>query len=989
MHNYKRLKTISRGPKALTIALASSLCMLSTAYATGLGRLTVLSSLGQPLRAEIELTSPNKEEVSALVPKLASVEAFKQANIDFNSALLSLRFAVEQRGARYVIRVTSNQPINEPFVDLLLEMNSSSGRLFREYTFLLDPAELRTGQSAQVTNPVSVGNVPDTAAQAVSSEGGSAAQAAVSTKKNSNIAKPAVVPVRSEAQNKSGTTYEVKRGDTLSKVANAYRSDSVSLDQMLVSLYKANPQAFDRSNMNRLKAGQILSIPDSDNSQSISKGEARAVVLAHAADFNAYRNKLAGQVENAPATKSTQAKQTASGNITAKVNEAPSATNEAVDRLKLSKAASDASATSAKPGTGKNQADEDKIAREKAVAEANARVKELEKNVSDLQKILEVKNKDLANKQAAAETKPAPVSKEVAPASAAVAASASTKPEVAASAPASAPDAVLKPPVKRKPVAPPPPPPEPGFFDSILEIIANSAYVLWTAVAVALIAVSGIFNSRRKKKLQQFDDSILTGSSMKANSMFGSTGGQSVDTNNSVFNSNFAPSASQLDANEVDPVAEADVYIAYGRDSQAEEILKEALRTQPERHAVRVKLLEIYHSRKDPRSFERLASELYGMTNGVGEEWSQAASMGLALEPANPLYAGGKPLVNTSEYGGLGATTQPLDDLDSDSLLDSALSEDMLDSISIIDTAAALDDEPVTAETEMKAEPVAQKHEAEAEAEVFDIGSLDFDLGTPDLETSTTAAPTSPAVAELAPPMLPVEETSLGLVDESAVTASDANDIDFNSIDFDLGDAVVHLDEDKAGSGSSSGSSEAHAPLVEPTMPAVMQDTNHLPAMDFTSEHAQHEEQQPEVSKELAIDLTLSEEPTPMAQDNAESAESVDHEFGDLDKGMQDVDADMQHEAKPSDALASNFDFDLSGIDLDLDSPATDVASQEAAKVEETPAFNAEMATKLDLAVAYHEIGDKEGARELLDEVIKGGTVDQIERARNMLAQLA
>src|SRR6185312_4619831 len=119
---------------------------------------------------------------------------------------------------------------------------------------------------------------------------------------------------------------------------------------------------------------------------------------------------------------------------------------------------------------------------------------------------------------------------------------------------------------------------------------------------------------RRKKKQKSFADSILGDSSLKANSLFGSTGGQSVDTNNSVFNSSFAPSASHLDTNEVDPVAEADVYIAYGRDAQAEEILKEALRTQPERNPVRLKLLEIYASRKDLRSFELLASELYGMT---------------------------------------------------------------------------------------------------------------------------------------------------------------------------------------------------------------------------------------------------------------------------------------------------------------------------------------------------------------------------------------
>src|SRR5262249_11683296 len=119
-------------------------------------------------------------------------------------------------------------------------------------------------------------------------------------------------------------------------------------------------------------------------------------------------------------------------------------------------------------------------------------------------------------------------------------------------------------------------------------------------------------------------------------------GGQSVDTNNSVFNSNFAPSASQLDTNEVDPVAEADVYIAYGRDAQAEEILKEALRTHPERSPVRLKLLEIYANRKDARSFETQASELYSQTRGQGDDWAQAAAMGAALDPANPMYIGAK-----------------------------------------------------------------------------------------------------------------------------------------------------------------------------------------------------------------------------------------------------------------------------------------------------------------------------------------------------------
>jgi pilus assembly protein FimV len=125
--------------KAITAAIASGL-LAGSAYAAGLGKLTVLSALGQPLRAEIELTAVSAEEAQGLVAKLASTDAFRLANIEFNPALLSLHFDVENRGGRQVIRITSTQPLNEPFVDMLLELSWSSGRLVREYTFLLDPA---------------------------------------------------------------------------------------------------------------------------------------------------------------------------------------------------------------------------------------------------------------------------------------------------------------------------------------------------------------------------------------------------------------------------------------------------------------------------------------------------------------------------------------------------------------------------------------------------------------------------------------------------------------------------------------------------------------------------------------------------------------------------------------------------------------------------------------------------------------------------------
>ena len=134
-------------------AVGSTITMPSQAYAAGLGRLNVQSGLGQPLRAEVEVTSASPEELQSLQVKLASGEAFKQAGIDVNPALLGINLAVEQRGSRAFVRMSTAQPLNEPYVDLLLELSWSSGRLVREYTFLLDPPELKLGRSNEPVQP--------------------------------------------------------------------------------------------------------------------------------------------------------------------------------------------------------------------------------------------------------------------------------------------------------------------------------------------------------------------------------------------------------------------------------------------------------------------------------------------------------------------------------------------------------------------------------------------------------------------------------------------------------------------------------------------------------------------------------------------------------------------------------------------------------------------------------------------------------------------
>src|SRR5690606_25394348 len=139
----------SRKPSTAHLAAAIAVALASwstSSYAAGLGRLSVQSALGQPLQAEVEVTSVTPEEAASLSARLASPDAFRAAGLQFNNALAGIRMAVEERNGRHFIKVTSPRPINEPFVDLMVELNWASGKFVREYTFLLDPPELRASR---------------------------------------------------------------------------------------------------------------------------------------------------------------------------------------------------------------------------------------------------------------------------------------------------------------------------------------------------------------------------------------------------------------------------------------------------------------------------------------------------------------------------------------------------------------------------------------------------------------------------------------------------------------------------------------------------------------------------------------------------------------------------------------------------------------------------------------------------------------------------
>lgn len=324
-----------------------------------MGTLTVLSTLGHPLLAEVELISVQKEELDTLSVRLASPEAYRQADLRYGAGLSGLRLTVEKRpdGQPY-IKITSMQAVSEPFVELLIELNSASGRLMRGYTALIDPPGYTPPESLAAAPAVTPQARPVPAPQP-------------------SVAVVAPVPARPAA----GAEYgPIKRGETLSKIAASVKPEGVSLDQMLVGIFRGNPDAFMGNNMNRMKAGKTLRIPEKEQLTAVTQREARDEVRVQASDWNRYRRRLADMAGTARERKAVASKRDAAR---VKVEDKAARDKEGKDVLRLS--------TGEPPGgkSGRARSIEDRVqaleeelvARERALNEANQRIRELEKAV--------------------------------------------------------------------------------------------------------------------------------------------------------------------------------------------------------------------------------------------------------------------------------------------------------------------------------------------------------------------------------------------------------------------------------------------------------------------------------------------------------------------------------------------------------------------------------------------------------------------------------
>jgi len=1004
------------------------------AQALGLGDIKLNSALNQKFDAEIELLSLAKGEIHGVKVTMASDEAFKRSGVDRTFLLTTLVFKTEQKAdGTSVVRVTSKNPIREPFLNFLIEVNWPKGRLIREYTVLLDPPVTLKRKPAPIQAP-KITQKP--VAQAPAKASPAIEQAPVS-------GTPVVGGVGE---------VEVQNNQSLWVIARKHQHQGVDHTRMMMAIYRANPQAFYKSNINRLKKGAILRIPDKKDVLELDARTAQREYKQHVEEWQADRlgtkksaepviaedaeqtekdakaeEKVAdeqkleakpkeedkGQVaeaepkekKQADAEPKTEEEKKAEAEKKEPVAEEakPEADVAQEAKVKEEKATPEAElkiATARPEGKGEAGPSEDgqsddtvaRLKQELLILEESAesvkgeneelssRVTDLEDQVSDLERILELKNSQFAALQAAlakskkeqillAESQKQQESGTTAKAESATAqevkkpdeakqpetvpakeekqpeadvAKVEAKPEVAKQPETVAakeekqpeadvakveekpvvakvekkpepvveekqPESVVKPlpKVEKKPAKAVPavtPKEEPSLLGSIL----SSPTLLGIALAVimVLIALVWLILGRKRTNTADFQESILLNTIDEDvdSSVLDESSNIPTHTEETSFLSDFSPSdidALQDETGEVDPSSEADVYIAYGRYQQAEELIRQAIDKDPERDALKHKLFEILYATKDSDGFVNLIEESSGTTVETrnSDAWNRALSMGKMLLPKHPKFADA-------------AEIEADDDLFS-------LDDDLLEE---------------------------------------DLGESDFaDLD----ETLTKAEFGAGEDGKQADAPQPDEINNESVTDDSLDISSDLDDtgVGLDDLDFD-----TNMDDD----------------FISAALDELEELDDSLETEETKTEQVSSEDESDD-----EFTLTLSD-----LEDEGEKTilslqDELNEEAGsDLAANVEDHDDVLANELEDTSLDVPNMepeegDSELVSLgELDVDLSIN----------EDTPD---EISTKLDLAKAYIEMGDKEGATDILDEVLGEGDAAQQEAAQKIKDSIA
>lgn len=639
----------------LPTAIAFALALGSTqALALGLGQIQVKSALNQPLVAEIPVIVDSPAEAAGLQVGLASDEDFSRIGLSRGSLDVPIDFAVgTDAQGRTVIRVTSKDAVRDPYLDFLIQVNWAKGRLLREYTVLLDPV---TAPSRSVAATPTRGAVPSSRTAPAAPAPQRAAPSAGPTGATAPAAAAPAAAAPSQAA--ASGEYEVKAGDTLWDIANANRPDAgVNVNQMMLALLKANPDAFYQDNVNTLKRGAILRIPGREQIAGVGSAQAAAAEVRR--QFEDWRGST---VQKSTVVAESGGAEAASEATTAATKPA------AGDRLKLVPPERGGTSASTRAGVAGGTGDaaianlkqslaraqEGLTAQRQEADELKARLKESEDLNSKNQRLLSLKDAEIAELQrklaevrkqagapaAAVAKTPTPVAAPVPPPKSAASvaatpavASTAAAPAAAASvakvAPAIAGSVAAPKPVEAKP-APKPvattkplPSAKPVRGEPVGEEMPwyRQDWVLPAggAVAVGLILLGLLRLVRRPKRAP---DAAAAGIS----SQFGDS-----------------PLA---DAHRGDT--------AYGEE---EGTLIAQLAEHPDDIGLHLELASLYYAHRDAERFEAAAEAMHGyVSDPMQPEWQEVRAMGEELAPQHPLFA------STAEAASLPQSEPPTDE---------------------------------------------------------------------------------------------------------------------------------------------------------------------------------------------------------------------------------------------------------------------------------------------------------------------------------------
>ena len=476
----------------------------------------VASGIGEPFRATIDLLASTSAELSMLKASLAPEEAHLAQGIEITADQKNIKINVgNDANGKKVLKLSSNQPISEPFVDMLVVLEWSNGRIIRQYTALLDPPEYK--REVSKPTPPATNSFDNTTVN----------------NSTSNIKKSGAPKAAELAKRTTTKEHLTRSGDNLSKIARRMRPDGVSLDRILVALFEANPEAFVDSNMNRLKVGKILQAPSEEALSAVTRKKAVKEIKLQTADWNKYRNKLAAAIAKRTPAASNEDAQSSSGKIkSVATDQSAPKSKTPKDVVKLSTDGADAKDASMQAKMTALQ--EEAGASEKGLKEAKERtaalgrqIADMQKQIADMQKLLTLKNDAMLDAQEksaktaeikVAETKSGDVGKEA----------------------TSLLDSVV------------------GMFKQLDKIISGVV-----ASLIALLLVCWLyFRNRPSKKLEDFEQGVMTSGSWKANTVFGDTASGNInmgDTSKVLDASDFSDSslATEADLNFLDSGSDA------------------------------------------------------------------------------------------------------------------------------------------------------------------------------------------------------------------------------------------------------------------------------------------------------------------------------------------------------------------------------------------------------------------------------------------------